>query len=241
MSVSKRWYLRERHQERLCLAYVELHIHAADSEDGCLKVSPKVFERIIKKIDSRLLQKSFTVKKRKQGLQLSFWCQSGTKYFKPTEEPLKNCVEVTIFEFTKVALASVEGKIAKTDIHYMTDLSPCPVCISRLPLQRSTLESNFPNITFLYNDQYILDYEKTYFDKKFNKLLQKPETWIKLKEYCDDIDKGLGIIAGQSSDSSLEKHKIILQNKETQIKLREHYGDINDGPENIAGHGRAVQ
>ena len=62
-------------------------------------------------------------------------------------------------------------------------------CVSRLPIQRiqSTLKSDFPNITFLYSELYVTDYEKSY--KRSNKLLQKKET------YYDDIDSGFEIIA----------------------------------------------
>ena len=173
--MTKNWYLRERPPEGLCLAFVKLRIQAADSEEGRLAISTAEIRGKLMAVDKkgRFLLDSLRVTEEKQGLQLTFWCQSGTKCFKPTTKPLKNCVEVVIFEFTKLALETTKGKITKTDIHYVTDLSPCPVCTKRLPTQKSTMDSYFPNITFTYNEQHIFDYDITYKDQ-----LQEKETWM---------------------------------------------------------------
>ena len=124
---------------------------------------------------SNLLKKTLQVKEEKQRFQISFWCRSGTKYFKPTEKPFKNCVEVAIFGFAELALQVVEGQrnIVKTDINYMVDLSPCRDCIVRLPILKLTLMAGFPKVEFSFNEQYVMDYKE----------LKGKETWIKrLKE-----------------------------------------------------------
>ena len=125
----------------------------------CLKNT--YLEKLKGKRRSELLLGTLRVTGKEQELQMEFWCQSGMQYFKPTEEPFKNCVEVAIFGFTRLALRDVgsRGKIEKADINYMTDLSPCPVCVKRFPTQQSTLEADFPNITFSYNDSYVMKNE----------------------------------------------------------------------------------
>ena len=142
---------------------------------------------------SELLLSSLSVTEEEQRLQITCWCRSGTKCFKPTEEPFKNCVEVAIFEFTKLVLKVVERqrKIVKTNISYMTDLSPCPVCIKRLPNQKCKLEAEFPNIAISYNDeQYIMNY------KEYHQL-KGPETFIKrleeLSQRQNNYETSLGL------------------------------------------------
>ena len=160
-------YVHSRPDKPICLAYVVLYFYM-DSEycpfpnitdiEKNLKVS-------IKGKHSELLLNSLSVKEEKQGLRIAFWCQSGMRRFKPTEEPFKNCVEVAIFGFTRMALQVVESKgsrIVKTDINYMTDLSPCPVCVKRLRKQRRSLKADFPNITFSYKGEFVIDYKDYY-------------------------------------------------------------------------------
>lgn len=112
---------------------------------------------------SKLLKETLQVKREKQRFQISFWCRSGTKCFKPTtEKPFKNCVEVAIFGFAELALQVVEARrnIVKTDINYMVDLSPCNDCIVRLPIQKLTLRTGFPKVEFSFNEQYIMEYKE---------------------------------------------------------------------------------
>ena len=156
-------YRRTRPLLPLCLACVVLNIYAADSEIGLSLCEEDIRGKmIIVDEKAELLLQSLTVIEEKEGLQLSFWCQSGTKCFRPTERPLKNCVELAIFGFTEVALSSVKGEVAKTDIYFMTDLSPCRVCTKRLPVQKRALESVFPDIAFSYNEQYVEKYIRNY-------------------------------------------------------------------------------
>ena len=182
-TVSKSWYLCQRPAKQPCLAYVRLNIHATVSESRRLKVSAEDIGGKLRDVDSkaRLLLSSLRVTEEKQGLQIEFWCQSGTKCFKPTKKPFKNCVEVTIFEFTKVVLQLIKGEVAKTDINYMTDLSPCSICTRRLPTQQHTLEADFPNIVFSYHGEFVVDYEVY----KRQKCLQYKETWIKVGELSE--------------------------------------------------------
>ena len=177
-TVSKSWYLCHRPAKQPCLAHVTLNIQAPASEDRHLKVSAGDIGRKLRDVDNKakFLLNSLCITEEEHGLKMMFWCQSGTKYFKPTEKPFKNCVEVTIFEFTKVVLELIEGNAVKTDINYMTDLSPCPVCVKRLPTQQRSLEDDFPNITFSYNGDFVIEY-KLY---KTQRCLQDKETWIKM-------------------------------------------------------------
>ena len=87
-------------------------------------------------------------------------------------------MEVTIFEFTKVVLQLIEGEVVKTDINYMTDLSPCSICTRRLPTQQHTLEAN---IMFSYKGEFVVDYEIY----KMQKNLQDKETLIKVGELSE--------------------------------------------------------
>lgn len=96
-----------------------------------------------------------------QKLTITFWCRSGMKCFKPTEEPFENCVEVAIFGLIVWALKEVERrrKIHKVDIEYMTDLSPCYVCRGRLPEQKRRMKKKFRNVKFSYSEDYVIPYE----------------------------------------------------------------------------------
>ena len=138
-------------------------------------------EKSVKGKRSDFLLNSICVTEEKQGLQIKFWCRSGTKYFEPKKKPLKNCVEVAIFGFTKMALKVVQGQgltIVQTDHNYTTDLSPCDVCVRRIPDQQSELQNDFPNVKFSFKNHYVMDY-KEYDEKKWVKRLKELQENVK--------------------------------------------------------------
>ena len=181
-TVSESWYLCQRPAKQLCVAYVTLNIHATVSESRCLKVSAGDIGGKLIDVDSkaRLCWAPSVLQKRNKGSKWSFDASLVQSALSPLKI-FKNCVEVTIFEFTKVVLQLIEGEVVKTDNNYMTDLSPCSICTRRLPTQQHTLEADFPNIMFSYNGEFVVDYEIY----KMQKNLQDKETLIKVGELSE--------------------------------------------------------
>ena len=137
-------------------------------------------EKSIKGKRSEFLLNSICVTEEKHGLQITFWCRSGTKYFEPKKKE-KNCVELAIFGFTKMALKVVQDKgltIIKADHTCTTDLSPCDVCIRRIPDQQYELQNGFPNVTFSFKNHNVMDY-KEYDKKKWRKRLKELQENVK--------------------------------------------------------------
>lgn len=182
MSNKVKNYINERKPKPLCLGYVTLSVKC--NGDHCLKFSHKDLKEVMKgERHVPFVLNSLSVTELQEGLQLSFWCKSGIKAFKlptPSEtQSSKNCVEVAIFQFTTVALRCINGECAKCriDMYYITDLSPCPDCVARLPKFKSSLKANFPNIGI--SEEFVISYETYRKEKKW----QDKNTWRHLKKF----------------------------------------------------------
>ena len=156
-------YISERKPKPPCLGYVTLTVQcsARCKEDNCLEFSEKDLKKVMK--GGRhvpFVMESLSCREVEKGLQITFWCKSGIKAFKPSTPPLKNCVEIFIFAFTATALRCIKGTCTNfsIDMHYITDLSPCPDCVQRLPGLRETLKDDFPGIVI--REEFVISYEK---------------------------------------------------------------------------------
>ena len=186
-------YLCNRPEKGLCLAHTKLNIQPDPSDKTRLECETEDVKRKLKEYGGQdphqlskgtdLILKHLESEKVNNGLQISFWCQSGTKCFKPTEESKKNCAEVAMMGVVELILQSVEGKVSKADINWTADLTPCQVCTMRLPNQQAKLKTSFPNTEFSYSHQAALSYDKyEELPEEIRKALKTKELWSRLKE-----------------------------------------------------------
>lgn len=189
-------YVAKRQPEQLCLAFVELSI-STDNPERVRNIDADVKEKVKAKYQynvdekARVFLESLDSTQEERELRIKFWCQSGTKCFKPTSNPSnkenRNCVEVAIFGFTKVIMEALtnRGEVDKTEINYMTDLSPCRVCTRRIPIQERQLADDFPNTKFSHCREFFIAYEK--YAKTDKKMWKDKKVWIKVLE---DLRRG---------------------------------------------------
>ena len=185
---------------QLCLAFVELSISTDNPWPE--RVWNIVAAVIKKKIKAKYQYNNVDKKARffldtlhraqeERELRITFWCQSGTKCFKPTNDPSNkensNCVEVAIFGFTKVIMEALtnRGEVDETEIKYMTDLSPCRVCTRRIPIQERQLADDFPNTKFSHRREFVIAYEE--YANTDKKKWRDEKVWIKVLE---DLRRG---------------------------------------------------
>lgn len=188
----KHFYLCERPPEQLCLAFVELSI-STDNPEHVRNIVADVKEKVKAKYQynnedkkARVFLDSLDSTQEEQEARIKFWCQSGTKCFKPSNKGDPNCVEVAIFGFTKVIMEALtnRGEVDKTKINYMTDLGPCRVCTRRIPIQERQLADYFPNTKFSHHRDFVIDYEEY---EKNKEMWRDKEVWINLGE---DLRRG---------------------------------------------------
>ena len=206
----KEYYLCQRPPEQPCLAFVELSI-STDNPERNINIDADVEKKIKAKYQYNNVDKKATVfldtlhrAQEERELRITFWCQSGTKCFKPTKDPRNkenpNCVEVAIFGFTKVIMEALtnRGEVDKTEINYMTDLGPCRVCTRRIPIQERQLADDFPNTKFSHCRDFVIDYEEY---EKNMEMWRDKEVWIKLRE---DLRRGVELTCCLASLNQLE-------------------------------------
>ena len=177
-------YFCNRPEKGLCLAHAKLNLQPDQSDR--LKCEIEDVKRKLKEYGGQdphqpskgtdLILKHLEIKRVNNGLQASFWSESGTKCFEPTEEPKKNCAEVAMMGVVELILQSVKGEVSTADINWTADLTPCQVCTMRLPNQLDELKKRFPNTEFSYSHQAVLPYDKYEETKK----TLKKKVWAKL-------------------------------------------------------------
>ena len=177
-------YFCNRPNKELCVLHANLIIQPDPPDEKLLKCEITDIKKELTEYGgqkpnhlgkgTKLIMDTLTKEEVNNRLQVSFWCESGTKCFEPTEEP-KNCAEVAMMGVMELILQSVEGEVSTADINWTADLTPCRECReTRLPNQLDKLKQRFTK--FSYSHQAVLPYDKYEETKK----TLKKKVWAKL-------------------------------------------------------------
>ena len=182
-------YIIQRPERKICLARCLLTISTVHPEHECWKKIDEEIRSEAKMREGAMLLKHLTVTKVDQGLRITFWCHSGTKQFLDRLTGVdikKNCVELTVYAFSKLVLDVVHrqiGKVTTINHSYMMDISPCPDCEERLTDLRNNLKAPSVNTNIVFSEPgFVLDYQQfSTLSEETKKTLKDKTAWINVR------------------------------------------------------------